>query len=242
MWFSIDWVQSFQCKNEFLLQIYIKFVFIIFFSYHKYHIYGERVNQTATPETVFFDTDFGVKFGHLICFDILFEEPASSLLKMGVKNFVFPAKWYSEIPFLTAIQIQQGWAHSHGVNLLAAGISDPAWGSTGSGIYSGTQGALKRQFSGTRRTVSLSNAVSKEPGQNVPETPLLIPLVSPQVYMLRDFITNYTIEALLTNDIENSTELCYEHLCCRFNYQLKDVLGDTQSEVTILLIHFSTIK
>lgn len=208
---------------------------ILFYcSYHKYHIYNEAINRTVEAESVFFDTDFNVKFGHLICFDILFEEPAASLLNKGVTNFVFPSKWNSELPFLTAIQLQQGWAQSAGVNLLAAGISDPAQGSTGSGIYSGAQGALKRQFSGTRRSMSLTSTVSKEPGQNEAVTPLTIPIVSPLVALMRDFISNYTIEQLLANDIDNHTELCYEDLCCSFDYRLKDVLGETQSVVSYI--------
>lgn len=178
-----------------------------------------------------------MKFGHLICFDILFEEPTTSLLKLGVSNFVFPSKWVSELPFLTAVQVQQGWAHSLGVNLLAAGINDVTEGSTGSGIYSGTQGAIKRQFGGAR-SVTLFSAVSKVPGQNEAATPLTIPTFSPSVYMIKDFITNYTIEPLLANDAENHIELCNDGLCCSFEYHLKDVVGETSNTVCIDIIEY----
>lgn len=177
-----------------------------------------------------------MKFGHLICFDILFEEPAASLLKQGVTNFVFPSEWVSELPFLTATQIQQGWAQSLGVNLLAAGISNPASGSTGTGIYSGAQGALSRHFSGSRATVALSSSVSKEPGQNVVNAQLSIPAVSPPVFLLRDHIANYTIEALVASEDEIQTELCYEGFCCIFDYHLMDA-GETQQTVSYREIH-----
>ena len=34
------------------------------------------MNITKTPEVATFTTDFGVTFGHFVCFDILFKEPA----------------------------------------------------------------------------------------------------------------------------------------------------------------------
>lgn len=48
-----------------------------------------------------FKTDFGVEFGHFICFDIAFGAPANELIKRGITNFAFPTMWFSEIPFLS---------------------------------------------------------------------------------------------------------------------------------------------
>ena len=49
-----------------------------------------------------FQTDFGVKFGIFTCFDIIFEQPAVTLVKnMGVTDIVFPTAWFSELPFLS---------------------------------------------------------------------------------------------------------------------------------------------
>lgn len=191
------------------------------------------MDTTETALSISFDTDFGVTFGHIICFDILHEEPAASLLKNNVTNFVFPSMWISELPFLTAIQIQQGWAHANGVNLLAAGISDPKQGSTGSGIYSSTQGALERKFSSNRKTVALIRKVSKIPGLNE-VTLLTTEKISSELFLLRDFISGYTIEPLVANDKENNTNLCYKDFCCKFDYQLKDELGESESSVSII--------
>lgn len=70
--------------------------------YRKFNLFREGgVNTTLTAELSTFETDFGVTFGNLICFDILFFEPAMQLVQLGVKNFLFPSMWTSELPFLT---------------------------------------------------------------------------------------------------------------------------------------------
>jgi hypothetical protein len=54
-------------------------------------------------EKSFFETDFGVTFGVFTCFDILFYEPVMHLINKGIKNFIFPVMWTSELPFLTGL-------------------------------------------------------------------------------------------------------------------------------------------
>ena len=70
--------------------------------YRKHHLFREGgVNASSVAELSTFDTDFGVTFGQFICFDLLFQKPAMQLVKKGVKNFIFPAFWTSELPFLS---------------------------------------------------------------------------------------------------------------------------------------------
>lgn len=70
--------------------------------YRKVHLYGEPKNTTFIPEFGTFDTDFGVRFGHFICFDILFYKPAEEMAKsMGIRDFVFNSMWFGQLPFLT---------------------------------------------------------------------------------------------------------------------------------------------
>lgn len=70
--------------------------------YRKVHLYGENKNSTLVPEFGWFDTDFGVRFGHFICFDILFYAPAQEMVdKYGIKDFIFTTMWFSQLPFLT---------------------------------------------------------------------------------------------------------------------------------------------
>lgn len=69
--------------------------------YRKFNLFREGgVNTTLTAELSTFTADFGVTFGNIICFDVLFFEPAMQLVQMGVKNFLFSAMWVSELPFL----------------------------------------------------------------------------------------------------------------------------------------------
>lgn len=70
--------------------------------YRKHHLFREGgVNASVEAELSTFETDFGVTFGQFICFDILFQKPAMQLVKNGIKNFIFPAFWTSELPFLS---------------------------------------------------------------------------------------------------------------------------------------------
>lgn len=104
-------------------------------------------NTTLLAERSSFETDFGVTFGMLTCFDILFYEPVMHLIKKGIRNFVFPAMWTSELPFLSAVQTYESWAIGNNVNLLAAGTNMAQSGSSGSGIFSGVHGAMTSVFS-----------------------------------------------------------------------------------------------
>lgn len=70
--------------------------------YRKYNLFGELgITQPKDIEYKTFDTDFGVRFGHFVCFDLMFESPSMKLVRDGVKNIVFPTRWYSELPFIT---------------------------------------------------------------------------------------------------------------------------------------------
>lgn len=66
----------------------------------------KQFDKTEIPEIVTFNTDFGVKFGTFICFDILFSVPALNLTRtLGISNIIFTTAWFSEVPFLTGIFI-----------------------------------------------------------------------------------------------------------------------------------------
>lgn len=70
--------------------------------YRKFHLYVGEGNTTVEPEFSVFETDFGVKFGHFICYDILFYRPAQELVdKYRLNNIIFTSKFVSELPFLT---------------------------------------------------------------------------------------------------------------------------------------------
>lgn len=73
--------------------------------YRKTHLYGNEWGSTdvrRVPELATFQTDFGVTFGHFICFDMLFYDPALKLVKeLNITDIIYPTYWFSELPFLT---------------------------------------------------------------------------------------------------------------------------------------------
>lgn len=202
--------------------------------YRKYHLFGDvGTNVTASPDISTFTTDFNVTFGQFICFDILFEEPALTLLlKHNVTDILYSSHWLSELPYLTAIQIQSAWSYANDVNFLGSGYNDPSTGSGGSGIYAGTSGVLTQFWSEKRAnallvarvprivdgrrestdgngTTTIYNFSSAEINtKHGPET-------VPQQNLLRDDVTAFTT-AVLNDTTSNVTTLCDRGLCCDF--------------------------
>ncbi|XP_034941661.1 vanin-like protein 2 [Chelonus insularis] len=113
--------------------------------YRKTNLFSEpQFNVTPEPEIVTFQTDFGVTFGTFICFDILFKEPGITLTrKLNITDIVYSTAWFSELPFLSAIQTQYGWSYAEDVNFLASGYNRVEFGNGGSGIYLGRNGICK---------------------------------------------------------------------------------------------------
>ena len=109
--------------------------------YRKKHLFFEpEYDEPPTCEKVVFTPRFGVSFGIMTCFDLLYDCPATDLIqKHYIKNFVVPMAWMKGIPLLQANQYQQAWSRSHGVNLIAANIHFPLADMSGSGIYSSGQ-------------------------------------------------------------------------------------------------------
>lgn len=90
-----------------------------------------QFNVPKKPEVVTFDTVFG-RFGIFTCFDILFYDPAVTLVKdFHVDTIVFPTAWMNVLPHLSAIQFHSAWAMGMGVNFLASNIHHPSNRMTG---------------------------------------------------------------------------------------------------------------
>ena len=143
---------------------------ILISRYRKYNLFGEEVDKPFKPAMVVFDTDFGIKFGHFICFDLMFRRPALELVRMtdssgffkNLTDIIFTSMWFSELPFLTGVQVQQNWAHANDVNLLAAGANNPDFGSTGTGIYAGSYGSIISVMEGKAETKLYAATVPKK--------------------------------------------------------------------------------
>ncbi|KAB1275382.1 Pantetheinase [Camelus dromedarius] len=105
--------------------------------YHKQNLFltESHFNAPKEPEVVTFNTTFG-KFGIFTCFDILFHDPAVTLVKdFHVDTILFPTAWMNVLPHLSAIEFHSAWAVGMGVNFLAANLHYPIKKMTGSGIY-----------------------------------------------------------------------------------------------------------
>ncbi|XP_075231945.1 vanin-like protein 1 isoform X2 [Lycorma delicatula] len=218
--------------------------------YRKYNLYGAGgLSKPDKNDTIqYFDTDFGVKFGIFTCFDILFKTPALELV--DASHIVFPTAWYSELPFLTAIQEQSAWSYATNKVLMASNYNNPAKGCTGSGIYFGqlsdpktiNQRSLQTQVDGTFAIIS-----------NIPKN-LSVPVDSPYSQLLffdsftnmNDFNTtklkvktekldsystmiinesiNYNILYPFNNTLYSNTliskQICNGEFCCNFKIDM----------------------
>lgn len=199
--------------------------------YRKSHLYRYEwynTNVLSKPELATFETDFGVTFGHFICFDMLFYEPALMLVKeLNITDIIYPTYWFSELPFLTSVQLQEGWAYSNDVNLLAADSSLPAMQNTGSGIYAGKFGRLTAVIHEEPTTVVLRAEVPKVAyrSQWSPPTtvqPMFVPkLETPRfsrIGLLRDYNVDLFTTKLLDEDFTDISEkVCHGQFCCQFS-------------------------
>ncbi|XP_058128985.1 vanin-like protein 1 isoform X2 [Anopheles ziemanni] len=203
--------------------------------YRKFNLFGEKgTNTTVYPESVSFETDFGVRFGHFICFDMMFNVPALDLVELGITDFIFPTMWFSELPFLTAVQIQQGWAYSNNVNLLAAGASFPGVGSTGTGIYAGRRGAITSVMTYNPETKLYVAQVPKVQFPNAAITKIPqakgTPSQMAKLLLKRDQIDQYATKDLpMVSNNQLEERVCYGSHCCNFtlNYTVKTIVQNT---------------
>ncbi|XP_022215051.2 LOW QUALITY PROTEIN: vanin-like protein 3 [Drosophila obscura] len=194
--------------------------------YRKWNLYLEPLtNRTPSAELATFRTDFGVTFGHFICFDMLFYTPAQELVeRLGMRHVIVTKMFNSELPFLTASQLQQGWAWANNVTLLAAGASMPQAGISGSGIYAGQRGALTRIMVSDRTEGQRQLLLAQVPTDGSQWTPTEPPPADEgdgagvQLKLLQQpDIGSYATWALpLVNGSSASKRLCQADLCCDF--------------------------
>lgn len=192
---------------------------VVIARYRKYNLFGELgTNITSVPEIIYFDTDFGVRFGTFICFDLLFQSPATKLVKdLGIKHIVYSTAWFSELPFLTAVQAQQGWAFRHNVTFLGSGYNDPEVGSGGSGIYVPGIGALNSTFPDEKTSVLLVSTIPKNGKVGSVRPRRDFQSKSTGMYLKRENLAAYVSAPL--EILKSGTTLCHNEFCCNFSVE-----------------------
>ncbi|XP_052131890.1 vanin-like protein 1 isoform X2 [Frankliniella occidentalis] len=213
--------------------------------YHKYNLFGEKYDDVPPAvELVTFDTDFGVRFGMFICFDIFFDTPAAQLVReRNVTDIIFSAAWFSEVPFLTAVQMHSGWAHALDVTVLASGMNSPAVGSTGSGIYRGRHGIYGYTMNWRQEHTLVFARVPKRAYWQDGVRPQPFPdRLDPvrnygagadpyadvsALHMKKDNLTLYRTELLprpaRDQVVEAAGHVCHGAFCCHYDVQMRGV-------------------
>ena len=199
--------------------------------YHKQNLFFEyQFDTPKTVEHIYFDTPFG-RFGVFTCFDILFKEPAITLVtKYNVTNVAFPTAWMDALPHLAAIQFHSAFAAGLGINLLGANIHLPVKRFHGSGIYTPT-GAVSYYYNDKNSAGKLLISEVK----SIRET-LIIPhqdsISRPDLStedkqfnssVFHDFFTFVPINPNMKNRNES---VCQNSLCCYLEYEFLESVNN----------------
>lgn len=201
--------------------------------YRKSHLYWKDVYEKDAfdPEVKTFTTDFGVTFGHFIGFDLLFYSPALELVESGITDFIHPTYWFQEFPFLTSLQLYQGWAYANDVNLLSAGGSLPSNRNTGSGIFAGKYGALTSIISETPTRKMIVAKVPKKTKNNSfkPQVKTEFPNRLTEIAWNRDYnVDLFATELLDSSQKYENHRVCHNSFCCSFSVIFKPSKSDAQ--------------
>ncbi|KAF2897745.1 hypothetical protein ILUMI_08431 [Ignelater luminosus] len=200
--------------------------------YRKINLYDEPDHTVGDKSQVStFETDFGVKFGTFICFDILFKYPAVNMLSdPTVTDIAYSVAWFSELPFFHSLSVQHGFAKSHGVNLLVAGMNNPAERNGGSGIYLHDGRIAETYLSGYRSSRLIIRQVPKIRARKDLSNTCQASSDTPR-YTLEDVnffrtkesdLSLYTFKSVDLNKKELSDTVCSKgnNFCCSFNISI----------------------
>nr|XP_045015164.1 vascular non-inflammatory molecule 2 isoform X2 [Jaculus jaculus] len=208
--------------------------------YHKYHLYSEiQFDIPEKPELVTFNTTFG-RFGIFTCFDILFHDPAVTLVRdFHVDTILFPTAWMNVLPLLTAIEFHSAWAMGMGVNLLAANLHHVRLNMTGSGIYAPHSPKVYHYDMETDLGKMLLAELDSHP-RSSPSYPVAVNWSTYAVAQEPFPLQRKAFGGFISRDEFNFTELfedagnltvCQKELCCHLSYRM---LGKEEHEVYVV--------
>ncbi|XP_071180072.1 pantetheinase-like [Mytilus edulis] len=193
--------------------------------YHKINLFYEyQFDVPPERKSVSFETPFG-KFGVMICFDIIFRNPAIELLENhNIDNIVFPTAWMDALPILAAIQFHSAFAAGANVNFLAANLKNSSIKVHGSGIYS-AEGYLDFHYDNEDvgklliAEIPIRNRKRNsypEPKNMTEENNSMTTNNRFQSLVFRDL---YNFVPLV--DIQGKRTICHNKLCCSLTYEKK---------------------
>ncbi|XP_053448554.1 pantetheinase isoform X2 [Nycticebus coucang] len=199
--------------------------------YHKHNLFmGEnQFNVPMEPEVVTFNTTFG-RFGIFTCFDILFYDPAVTLVKdFHVDTILFPTAWMNVLPHLSAIEFHSAWAMGMGINFLASNIHYPSMKMTGSGIYAPDSARAFHYDMKTEEGKLLLSQLESHPYHSVVNwasyaSSVEAPSTGNPEFKGIIFFDEYTFVEL-TGVTANYT-VCQKDLCCHLSYQMSEKRAD----------------
>lgn len=226
-----------KCKNgltEFITNVVFDRNGMVISRYRKTHYFFSEFEKGVLPkpEIATFTTDFGVTFGHLICYDLLFYTPGQVLVEQGITDILYPNYWFQEFPFLSSLQLHQGWAQANNVNFLTAGASSPQTQTTGSGIFAAKLGALGQVISEDPQRKLIVAKVPKANQKFKPSTIVTSPRYDPselqprkeRIAWKRDAnVDHFTTEILDTTQPKVNKKVCHKGFCCDFDVEMETI-------------------
>lgn len=127
--------------------------------------------------------------------------------------------------------MQQSWAYTNRVNLLAAGSSTR--GATGSGIYSGRQGALQAIMAIRPTIRALVAKVPKKPYASADYTELAPERGQPSrsnQNIWRENLDSYQLKLLnFDQNASQNGRACFKSICCEYNVTASIRNGNARS-------------
>ncbi|XP_063773432.1 pantetheinase-like isoform X2 [Pseudophryne corroboree] len=208
--------------------------------YHKYHLFfGEtQFNVPKEPEISTFITPFG-KFGIFICYDILFYNPAVTLVTQhNVDTIIFTTAWFNLLPHYSAIQFHSSWAMAMGSNLLSSNIHNTSLGMTGSGVFSPVKlGPYYYNKDADEGRLVMSelythprNSTTWSPASwNLYASTIGKPVPGNNVFNGKIFLDVFALTEL--KETQGTATVCHNNLCCYLSYCM---LEKRRDEVYIL--------
>ncbi|XP_036000932.1 biotinidase-like [Fundulus heteroclitus] len=208
--------------------------------YHKQNLYKEAAYDTPPKlEVITFDTPFAGKFGLIICFDILFHDPAVVLVERGVRQFIFPTAWMNALPLLDSIQFHRAFSLGANVTVLSANLRFDQLRMTGSGIFTPFSATFHHAVKedpeegrllvarvpvlepmGVNDEAESTSSVPSESGHYYKDSCPGSPSPAPSSYptftanMRRD-----PFKFVLINKTEDNVTVCDGALCCHLQYK-----------------------